>query len=257
MVEQTKHLYWRIRQFILRKLIPEIVWPKYVVFNGAAIEVRGMPFSFGVKLSLTRGTYEKHERDLLTQVKLDGKTVVEMGASLAVLTRIIAHRTGPKGGVVAVEASPAIAKIAEQVTQNYPNIKILEGIAFPTFQVVRKERFESFQEAGGSLGGKLIFSDRGGPADKSRNNVFDLKTILSAMQEQPSVLICDIEGAERVLLDSPPGIPSCIDTILIELHPSIYGSDTAERILEVLKNEGLKVIEKKGTSFLMTRAAIS
>jgi len=77
------------------------------------------------------------------------------------------------------------------------------------------------------------------------------------MQEPPSVLICDIEGAERVLLDSPPHIPSCIDTILIELHPNIYGSETAKRILEVLRNEGLDIVDEKGTSFLMTRAAIS
>ena len=257
MLRGTKHLYWRIRRYILRNLIPEIVWPKYVDLDGSAIEVRGMPFSFGVKLSLTRGTYEKHERDLLTQVKLDGKTVLEMGASLAVLTRIVADRAGPKGGVVAIEASPAIAKIAEQVTQNYPNIKILKGIAFPTFQVVRKERFESFQEDGGSLGGKVIFSDRRGSADSLQHNVYDLKTIFSVMQEQPTVLICDIEGAERVLLDARPRIPSCIDTILIELHPNIYGSGTAARILEVLRNEGLKIVDQKGTSFLMTRAASS
>jgi len=98
-------LLYRMRRTLLRVLVPEFVWPKSVLIDGARIAIRNAPYSFGVKRVLKRGEYELEERGLLSNILQPGDVVVEMGGSIGILTAIIAARVGSSGFVTSVEAS--------------------------------------------------------------------------------------------------------------------------------------------------------
>ena len=87
-----KKLAIRARQAMLKTLIPEIVWPKYVELSGVAIPVRHMPFSFGIKLSLKNSDYELPERKLCDLFINKNMNVIELGGSLGILSTIIANK---------------------------------------------------------------------------------------------------------------------------------------------------------------------
>jgi hypothetical protein len=81
--------YKKIRREILKKLVPDLIWPKEIFLDGALIPLRKSPFSFGIKRYLVLGQYESAERVLVRKYLNFGDQVIEMGGSIGVLTAII------------------------------------------------------------------------------------------------------------------------------------------------------------------------
>ena len=104
-MKKLKTIYLNLRREILKIIIPEFFWPKYVIIENIKFKLRNTPYSFGVKWQILKGGYEVAERMLLKDQIIEGDVIIEMGGSIGVITAVLQNMTGEKGFVVSIEAS--------------------------------------------------------------------------------------------------------------------------------------------------------
>jgi len=250
---KSNFLKWR--RAILKIIVPEFIWPKLVEIDGVNFKIRGVPYSFGTKSILKTGNYEVAERKILGDILKDGHVVVEMGGSIGILTAIISDRVGKDGFVYSVEASKAITNYSQGWLESKGNIVVMNGFGFPIWKN-RGIKITGFDESKGSLGGTLSFESVIENVDSLSiydiDNI-DLEFIFKKFGKYPDVLVVDIEGSERIILEQQPHFPNSIKFILIELHPGIYGYSYRNNIVEVIEMEGFVVKRIEGDVYLFTR----
>lgn len=244
-------LIQKLRRWILRRFVPEIVWPSYVILDGVKIAVRGMPYSFGVKLSLSKRQYEQSERTLLCKVIKPGCSVLEMGGSIGILATICVNKVGPEGRVVSVEAAEWIAAQTGSRLAMYPNVSVTNGFAFPVTSVPTSFSCGQFLDSGNTLGGRIDFA-ADAPA-LANDRVFDISRLQSEFAIAPDILLIDIEGSELVILEPTATIPECVKHIIIELHPDLYGDAKEKQIIAALNKLGFSLVEELKHVYLLTR----
>ncbi len=153
------NIFFKTRQFLLRNLIPEIIWKEYVNFDGAAIPIRDMPFSFGIKLCLSSGNYEIPERILCSLVLEKGMKVIEMGTSIGVLSAIIANKIGVSGKLVTIEASLKKTNLASSwLLKHFPNVIIINGYSFPCHKLPEDLFVKKFHDQISTLEGNVEYA---------------------------------------------------------------------------------------------------
>jgi hypothetical protein len=234
---------------LLKRLIPELYWPKSVDLDGVKVPVRGMPLNFGTKYWLKNGQYEQDERRLLDQVLMPGMNVLEMGGSIGVLAQIICQKVGPTGRVISVEASDRLLAIASEM---WPKLDRLERIAGFAFPVENGDNIyvNDFQSDGSELDGRGIWEIRG----SKEGNAWDLRAIRLKFDFVPDVLVVDIEGGENVLATVPPNFPESLQYVLMEFHPHVYGLAGQALLEEKIIQSGFEALSKAGQCTLFKRA---
>lgn len=252
-------LLYRVRRTLLRVLVPEFVWPKSVLIDGAQIQVRNTPYSFGVKRVLKLGEYELQERRLLSTIVQPGDVVVEMGGSIGILTAIIANKVGRSGFVISVEASVKLTEYSRTWLESGNNVKVLVGFGFPVWQLQHPIEIQKFEEKWGSMSGRLTFNtaslatrDR---SSKPSHPLYDLRALSEFAKRPPVTLVVDIEGSEGIICSQKPEFPRSLRNLLIELHPEIYGENTKNEIIGRIEEDGFRKVADHGNVFLFTRAS--
>ena len=248
-IQQLKTL----RRTILKYLVPELVWPWKVDFDGTPIPIRDMPFSFGIKRHLLNKSYEQHERNIVHKMIHKGDSVLEMGGSLGILTFIIANRISKDGTIVMIEASKENYDIASSWLSEITNITVRHGIAFPVW-TANNSIVSKYEARNGSLGGMVHYTilDEGKQAQNTVANIC-IKDICELLAFRPQCLVIDIEGAEDIILTLKPNYPEFIRTIIIELHPDIYGYEHQRNILKVYEREGFHLALKEENVYCFIR----
>ncbi len=258
--------YYDFRRWALRTFVPEFVWPRAVDVDGVQIKLRGTPYSFGTKLVLKKGEYEKPERELLRQIVRPGMQVLELGGSIGIVTSVLARLVGPTGRVVSVEASPELTNYSKTWLQTPGRVDIVTGYAFPVWSLPPGLRVGGFNQTC-SLGGTVDFSVEGNgssaapaavPAARSGEpEVFDLSTLCGRFNLTPEVLVADVEGSEAIVLSQRPALPESIRFVCIELHAWLYPNRARDEqaISDVLIAEGFRLREKIDTAWLYERVA--
>jgi FkbM family methyltransferase len=248
-----KKLY-NIRRWLLMNFVPEIVWKKYVIFDGAKIPLRGMQYTFGVKWVLSKGVYEDSERVLIKKILKEGDLVLEMGGSIGVVTSIISNLIGNSGKVISIEASQKLADQTKSWIEKNGNVKVLTGFGFPVHLVPEKYKSFSFKFDGNSLGGYIDFDEN--KNIKSTEKIYDLSKIENDFNFKPSTLILDIEGSEIVILEPNIILPEYILNIVIEMHPDIYGQEIEDEIISKLNSLGFIYKVEINHVFLLSKNVI-
>lgn len=255
---------WKVKSQIINKLLtirrnfltfitPEFFWPKTVVIDDVRIKVRGEPYSFGIKLVLKRGEYEGLERKLLKSYDLTGETIIEMGGSIGILTAVLSKKVGNKGHVISVEASKKISSYSRFWLEKDQNTKVVTGFGFPVSNTAGIVDIVNFDESGNTLQGKLIYNLN--PKREIHNNlIFDIQKIVNLFKIQPTILVADIEGSEKIITDIRPDFPSTIKIILIELHPFLYGKNISDQIINRIIKEGFFIQVSEGNVYLFERS---
>lgn len=254
------HLH-RACSWALRHLVPESAWPRTVDVDGVAIRLRDTPYSFSTRRLIKNGAYELPERTLVNKAITPGMRVIEFGGSIGIVTAVTAHRVGPSGRVVSVEASPALSDYSRTWLEKGGNVKVLTGYAFPVWELPAGLRVNAFEGAEVSLGGRVSFSVNGSAgamppsSDSGVPRSYDLSTIAREHSIDPDALVMDIEAAERVIVDQPPRYPASLRVIIAELHPTMYpkGQSDLDAILAAWAREGFRVVEQVHNSWLLTR----
>lgn len=246
-----KKLIVRLRRGLLKFLVPEVVWPRWIDLDGLKIQVRGAPYSFGIKsfLSKTPDMYEYDERQLCKRALNPGDRVLEMGGSIGILSAIISKLIGKEGVLLSIEADKSIVDNVNKSSHASGNFKMIHGYAFPIYNEIKLNvRFDN--TLGGSLGGIVSYHESHSPV---ANNVLFLSTIEKLYNFRPDVLMIDIEGSEEIMCRYKPEFPQWVKKIIIELHPGIYGAKALEEIIDVIRSERFSLVESKGQVYLFER----
>lgn len=245
--------YWSIRRKILKKFVPEFIWPKESNIDGVAFKIRSTPYSYGTKKGLQSGQYEVCERQLLKGQIKSGDIIVEMGGSIGVLTAIMAQQAGEKGLVISIEASKAITGYSKPWLEAKGNIKVITGFGFPVYSLNKKISIHSFDEEAGSLGGTLNFDVLDETAG-SDITVFDIQKIMQQYHISPTVLVADVEGSEKIITSVKPSYPLSVRMILMEMHEHMYGIATRDAIISAIKEDGFRIKDHIQGVYLFERA---
>ena len=252
---KIKKKYWKLRRKILKTLIPEIIWPRFIKLDSVPIKIRNTPYSFGTKRAIIKGNYELSERKLIENLSLKGEIIFEMGGSIGILTSILSHKIGNNGSIFSIEADDRLVNYSKVWLESLKNVKVISGFAFPVYKI-DNIIINEFDKDGGSLGGKVKFetSVHNLTTNSKRYRIFDLKRMEEFSELTPSVLVIDIEGSETIMLDIKPKFPVSIKWIMIELHPTIYGEYTKKKIIESIKEENFFLFNNKSNNFLFRRS---
>lgn len=189
-----------------------------------------------------------------------GTKLIEMGGSIGVLTAIMANRIGSSGQLISIEASKDLVSCSAPWLEENSNTRVVAGFAFPVYSCAENIRINSFDESAGALAGSVNFDWL--PTENfiqkipgNQATVFDLKTIEAQFGIRPNVLIVDIEGSERIILDDRAAFTNSIEHILIELHPAHYGKQIREDIVAKIRQLGYAITGQEENTCLFRKTS--
>lgn len=249
-----KRWIWCIsaRRWVLKNFVPEWCWPVEVVLDHVRIQVRNRPFSFGVKRILVNGSYEECERRMVVKACREKDHVIEMGTSIGIVSSIISNLIGDEGKLVTIEADKALVGVARETLCANSNAVVIHGFGLPLWSTegLQVSRFDNNL---GSLGGRAVIEHR--TAVESDSRIWSLHRICEQHDIDPTVLVCDIEGSESVLLEHEFDPPKSLKHIIIEIHPSLLpeGENSVENICANIQRAGYKLKERDDINFWFTR----
>ena len=211
-----------------------------VMIDGVKLPYRKIPKAS--VLELKRGTYEDVERDLIKKYLPAGKFVVELGASLGIISCHILKKKPVR--LIAFEAVEKWAEIArETVNLNYP-----QGISFELVRCAlgaagqSQVIFNSSSEC--NLGGYVSSTATDLSIVVPAMSLFDLNRIYDV--PEGAWLVMDIEGMEWDIAKNQGAALNRYQGIIVECHHTQDGKTTImpqEIVTEYIKN-GFKLIEK-------------
>jgi FkbM family methyltransferase len=189
---------------------------------------------------------------LLRQALEPGDQVLELGASLGIVSSLILKLVGTAGRLVAVEANAQLAEpFRRQLSVNGFTYDLVNALCCPVWadNVPANLASREFQVSENTLAGRAVAGD-----SPSRNP--EWKTAAAICDElnfTPNVLVCDIEGAESVWQEPGLAFPASLQKIIVELHPWINGPKVAGAILTAVTNAGFDFYAFSGSVFAFRR----
>jgi FkbM family methyltransferase len=186
------------------------------------------------------GIYEKGERQIIQKYLPVDEPVIELGASIGVVSCVVNRKLTSPDQHVVVEASPdLIPTLKKNRDTNGCQFTIIEAaIAYGSDSV-------TFFSNGLSLVGSLY--------GKGRNMEVPTRTLQSIAEGagfHHFTLICDIEGSEIGLLEHEMDfIREHTGLILMETHDETpYGDDGVTLVLDKLAANGFELVESIRTN---------
>lgn len=196
----------------------------------------------GLAIALNTGRYEKDEADAMLAHLRPEDRLLDMGAGMGFICALAAQKLGA-ARVFGVEAGPETLELARAnlARNGFAGVALRHGAvvgqAAPgdTVDFVLREAFWASGLHGGLHGGQPAARVVQVPALSAAELLAEIA---------PSVLSCDIEGAELQVLTGP--MPASLRLIITEIHPSIFGAGGTKQIFDALSAQGF-VYEPKGS----------
>ena len=208
--------------------------------DGLQFPLRGLPIPAKKKRHLRRGDYELAERILISKLVLPGMRVLELGASLGIISTFIARQIGKSGALLSVEADKSLLPYWEtNLKNNGLSGKCANALVCPTWNGDVPDHLSSiqFQPCDDKLSGRAKTSTDGGVA-------VPWKTAGKLCEEnafEPTALVVDIEGTETVWTEGDPGFPESVRLIIAEFHPQYSGTELAARSAQSVIDQGFRL----------------
>lgn len=185
------------------------------------------------------GIYEYSERFLIRRHLPSNLDVVELGASIGIVSREILRKLDASRRLIAVEALPALAKLARHnISAAYPgrDCQLVEAaIAYGTDRV-------SFDSGAEHISGRIA-NDPGLKGEASTTvKAQSLSWILDHFSVGEFSLVMDIEGAEYALVANDSGSLKRCRCLIAELHGTVQQK---EMLHATLVTAGMRLIEAK------------
>ncbi len=223
---------------------------KEVGIHGIVVPLALVPYEQAVK-ELDRGTYEDAEADLIARHFQPGWTVIELGASLGIISAVVG-RTNP-ARLVCVEAMPELAAVVRgMLARNCPQVphEVIACAIAPTDGVI------SFASGGDdTFTGRVANSAT--VAGVVQVPARRLSTILAeAKLDGPFHLVCDIEGMEAPLfLDDAGALERC-EGMILEGHSTEYRGRqfSPDDIFQLAESLGFRMVERRRNAAYLTKA---
>ncbi|WP_226892671.1 FkbM family methyltransferase [Phycobacter azelaicus] len=180
---------------------------------------------------LRTGAYEAKEAVAAQKLIRKGDVVMELGGGIGFMSTLVATKT-PARAVHAFEANPALIPYIRRV-----HALNGAGTARVTHAVLgERDGTAPFYVRPNFLASSLSPMEDDSPeVTEVEVPTLDMNRVMSELK--PSVLICDIEGAEVDVL--PKMDLSSLRAVLIETHPQWIGKDGIRRVFNCLDAAGL------------------
>ncbi len=201
------------------------------ILRGITLDIPGADLRGGLDQALATGRYENAEADAIQRHLRPGDRFLDLGAGAGYLCCLAAKLLGA-AAVAGVEAAPGTAALARaNLLRNGFDVAVREGAVVP----------DTHRGATAAFGVRPAFwaSALKAAADWPSNAVvttvpaLKIGTLLSELR--PTVLSCDIEGAEVEVLGTRL---AGVRLIVMEIHPAIYGLAGTKRLFDGLSAQG-------------------
>lgn len=189
----------------------------------------------GLERALTTGRYEGQEADAILRHLAPGDRFLDLGAGLGFLCCLAARVLGA-AQVTGVEAGPQTVQLARaNLDRNgFSAVRLMQGAVVGAATAETADGVEFGQRPG------FWASALKGPGDWPKNaqvvRVPALPLVPLLAEVRPSVLCCDIEGAEVAVLAQP--LPPRLRLIVVEIHPGAYGLAGTRALFDGLSAQG-------------------
>ena len=183
-----------------------------------------------IRKLLRQNAYEAKESEAALRVVREGDRVIELGGGVGYMSTLVASKRNV-ASVHSFEANPNLIPYIRRVhaANGLSNAHVTNAILGPA---PGKADFYVRDRILSSSLTRFIDED---PPEAHQIDVLDAAQVFAALT--PSVLICDIEGAE---VDLIPNLP--LDTLraaIIELHPQWIGPDGVNKVFAAFMRAGM------------------
>jgi len=244
---------------VFRQLEHREVWS--LIFKNANAAVRTLPGGL-VRLGtlafrpsdeptrelLLSGSYEAPERRAARRYIRGDVPVVELGASLGVVSCTVNRRLADRTRHVAVEANPSVLPILkENRDRNGCRFEIVHGAAGAAGETVR---FYIGSDA-------LCSSALTASGECVEVPCISLQEILDPRGFERCALVSDIEGAEIALIRAEmPLLRARAEMLIVEFHPAINGVDEVADVQRLLVENGFVLSWRQADVFVFENSAL-
>ena len=213
---------------------------RYVEIMGDTVKIRGTRFSVKSPLIQTRqkswmyfGVYEVYELNAVERFVRPNDAVIELGASIGVVSSLTNRRLADPTRHLVLEANPRLIETLEHNRERTGS------------------RFGIRHAALGYGADKITFhvndSFLSGGVEREGDAVtvptVSLGELIEDLGESPVVLVCDIEGAELDLVEHELDvICDRVDLIIMETHPRTAGSEPTDTMSAKLVEAGYSIV---------------
>ncbi|MCH2164278.1 MAG: FkbM family methyltransferase [Marinovum sp.] len=185
----------------------------------------------GRRRALRTGTYELKETTAVKRIVRRSDVVLELGGGIGYMSTVLTKLCGAKH-VHTFEANPSLLSyMADFHRENGVQDRITVHNAL---LAARKGKSRTFYIRKNFLGSSLD-PDTGSYVDTADVDVLGLNATLRKIK--PTILVCDIEGAEAELF--PAGDFSGLRAAIIELHPQWIGQSGVQGVFDAMHRAGL------------------
>jgi FkbM family methyltransferase len=218
-----------------------IFLPESAEIDGLVFPLAGLPIPRRKKRHLVRGDYETPERVLVKTFIKPGMKVLELGASLGIVSSFISREIGPSGFLLSVEADSSLLEFWKRnILINGLAGKCVNAVACPTWTetVPANLLAASFKTCSDKLSGRVLSS----AGQSAPTNWKTARNICTEHDFSPEVVVIDIEGTETVWIDQTAQMPTQVRLAIVEFHPQYTGAKSAGQCVQALIDQGFKSV---------------
>ena len=171
----------------------------------------------GLERALTSGRYEHQEADAILAHLVPGDRFMDLGAGIGFLCALAARVLG-EAAVIGVEAVPETLALGRKTlaANGFAGVRLVHGAV--TGKATGKVAFGQRP----AFWASALQGPHGWPANATVIEVPARPLAGLLARFRPTILCCDIEGAELEVLATPL---TGVRLVVVELHPGIYGPE--------------------------------
>ncbi|MCU0908049.1 MAG: FkbM family methyltransferase [Rhodobacteraceae bacterium] len=217
------------------------------------LESRGLRFPLDrtilrlqTRRNLRAGTYEAKETAAVLATVTPGDRVLELGAGIGYMSALMARHIGP-AAITCVEANPRLIPYIARVhaLSGVTGIRVLHGMLGAAAGTAPFYVRTDFIGASAD-----DFTGRGKDTPSTRHDVPVLAAADVLADLRPTVLVCDIEGAEATVL--PLMDLSGLRAAILELHPQWVGAAGIAAVFAAMARAGLHYFPRTSQGKVVT-----
>ena len=229
----------------IRKIIAnldEVKMADHCVFDGVNFQFDSRFMDKKRFVAIAAGALESDEVKVAQRFLKKDDIIVEFGSGLGIAAARVNKVVGPQQHYC-FEANPLVIEYAQNLFElneiqiKIENFALGDGTVLP-FYMVEDYILSSFQKPKRRDDWQQVDV----PTIKCQEVVSNLK---------PTVIFCDIEGAELEYLDAQNY--DSVSKIVVELHPNVYGIDGVRHFYKRIEIHGFKCRMRKGDTHCFIR----
>lgn len=193
--------------------------------------------------------YERAEAELIQKYLPGDKSVIELGASLGIISSLIGSKIRPNL-LLCVEPNPKLIPSIRFYLNQVPNLhyKVYQNVI--SYQDTKVGFY--IQEDDNLTGRIAVDSDL-------KIDPLSLHELVSENEMESFDLVFDIEGAEVEIIIHEQNVWKQCRMIICELHETTYGSNhyTVEMLKQMIEAKGFTCLKQNGNCFAFLNNQIS